>query len=101
MKKTIDERAEEYASRVHLSEGYRGDVVTAYCVGCSEQDEEKVRLIENEIYMLSEDTGQVQDSLECVKLYSRIDGLKIALELIRLYPNPDNKHHAQRYLHKQ
>lgn len=36
--KTIDQKAEEYANNVHLDKNtYRGDVVTAYVVGASEQ----------------------------------------------------------------
>lgn len=38
-KLTIDERAERYAASTHLSEGtYKGDVVTAYCIGAMDQD---------------------------------------------------------------
>lgn len=90
----------DYANRVHLSPGtYKGDVETAYCIACTEQTDFHVKELEKEIKLLEIELLDTDNSeIETRERIRRhIEGINIAIEVIRQWPNAVLTYHAKRY----
>lgn len=86
---TLDGRATDYFSRLYNQEGRnRGDIETAYVVGCSEQNRFLVDELNKECELIREKHHD--------KFIDIMRGIHIAREIINQFPH-DLPYHAQRY----